>query len=438
MRTSVEEPATSSQSGEREDELKGDPRWELIERIAASASFQKSARIRDLLRYIAERSIRGHAKDLTEHRIGSVVFGKPEDYSVVEDSSVRVHVRQLRLRLHEYFHGEGRKETLVVEIPKGAYTTVFHSAEQPAATSVLAPALPLPIPRSKKWPTVLPWALAGFFLLCAVAGWWRSSKLVPASQPPWPLSEVLSESQPVHVVVADINYGIIRLIGEKRGSLEEYLSPAFQQAFAPPLPTPREARLMKYLSSSLLTSYADLVVVNTLENLSGDARNHLSVRSAREMRPRDMEEGNYVFVGSPASNPWVSFFEGRLNFQEREGAVGESLKYFQNLHPLPGEQPTYQGLEFTGDAGEDYATISLLPLSTGRGNVLIFQGLQQEGTEAAGLFLANAENRQHLRDALGIRGNNEKPVYFEALIRTRAVAGAPNTSSLVATRIIHP
>ena len=438
MRTSVEEPAVAapSRAKEIEDELKGDPRWELIERITNSASFQKSARIRDLLRYIAERSLRGCAKDLTEHRIGSVVFGKLEDYSVVEDSSVRVHVRQLRLRLHEYFQGEGRREALVVEIPKGAYTTLFHPAEQPEA----APALQLmpAVPRRKKWPTVLPWSLAILFFLCAVAGWWRSSKLVVAALPPWPLSEVLSTSQPVHVVVADINYGIMRLIEEKPGSLAEYLSPSFQQGFAPHLPAPREARLMKYLSSSLLTSYADLVVVDTLANLSGEARVHLSVRSAREMRPRDMEEGNYVFVGSPGSNPWVSFFENRLNFQEREGTVGNSLKYFQNLHPLAGEQPTYQGLEFTGDTGEDYATISLLPLSTGRGNVLIFQGLQQEGTEAAGLFLANPENRQQLKDALGIRGSSDKPVYFEALIRTRAVAGAPNTSSLVATRIIHP
>ena len=90
-----------------------DPRWQLIERITASPPFQKSARIRELLRYMAERTLHGQAQDLTEHRIGSAVFGKPQDYSVVEDSSVRVHIRQLRLRLHEYFDGEGRNETRI-------------------------------------------------------------------------------------------------------------------------------------------------------------------------------------------------------------------------------------------------------------------------------------------------------------------------------------
>src|ERR1039457_5984849 len=106
-------------------DLRTDPRWQLIERITASTSFQKSARLRDLLRYLAERSLHGQPQDLTEHRIGSAVFGKARDYSVVEDSSVRVHVRQLRLKLHEYFDGEGRGEAAIVEIPKGAYTTLF-------------------------------------------------------------------------------------------------------------------------------------------------------------------------------------------------------------------------------------------------------------------------------------------------------------------------
>lgn len=46
---------------------------------------------------MAERFLHGQQQDLSEHRIGSAVFGKDQDYSVVEDSSVRVHVRQLRL-----------------------------------------------------------------------------------------------------------------------------------------------------------------------------------------------------------------------------------------------------------------------------------------------------------------------------------------------------
>jgi hypothetical protein len=416
--------------------LRTDARWQLIERITASPPFQKSARLRDLLCFLAERTLHGQTQDLSEHRIGSAVFGKAQDYSVVEDSSVRVHVRQLRLKLHEYFNGEGRGETVVVEIPKGAYTTIFHSAEQGATTEPVAAWFD----HSSKL-RVLPWALAAVFLASTIAVWFRPTPALIASPSPWPLAALFdSSNNPVQVVVADINYGMMRLVDEQPVTLEQYLSPSYRSgaAFTTPHPTARDVRVNKYLSGSLLTSYADLVVVDTLMRLSGNSRDRLAVRSARELRPRDLEQGAFVFVGSPSSNPWVSYFQDKLNFQEREGVVGESLKFFQNQHPKPGERATYQGLAFTGSSGEDYATISLLPLANGRGSVLILQGLQQEGTEAAGLFLADASNRQKLQEALGFSGSPTQPVYFEALIRTQAVAGAPNATSIVATRVIHP
>jgi hypothetical protein len=403
--------------------LRADARWQLIERITASPPFQKSVRLRDLLCFLAERTLHGQTQDLSEHRIGSAVFGKTQDYSVLEDSSVRVHVRQLRLKLHEYFDGEGRDETCIIEIPKGAYTTLFRPVEPRAAA------------------TLLPWALAALFLVTTLASWFRPPAVPPPPPPPWPLTALFDPgNRPVQVVVADINYGMLRLVDEQPVTLEQYLSPAYRSggAFSNAHPTGREARMMKYLSGSLLTSYADLVVVDTLMRLSGNSRDWLVIRSARELRPRDLETGNFVFVGSPSSNPWVSYFQDKLNFQEREGVVGESLKFFQNLHPKAGEQETYHGLTFTGSSGEDYATISLLPMVNGHGSVLILQGLQQEGTEAAGLFLADGGNRQRLQQALGISGTPGQPIYFEALIRTQAVAGAPNATSIVATRVLHP
>jgi hypothetical protein len=421
---------------EVDPDLRTDIRWQLIERITASPSFQKSTRLRDLLRFMAERTIHGQPQDLTEHRIGSAVFGKPQDYSVVEDSSVRVHVRQLRLKLHEYFDGEGRDETCIVEIPKGAYTTLFRPVEQkPAVTPVAT----TPPDVSKPWLRILPWALAALFLVTTLTGWLR--RPATAAPAPWPIATLFDQgSGPVQIVVADINYGMLRLIDEQPVTLERYLSPSYRSGdpISNAHPTAREARVMKYLSGSLLTSYADVVAVTTLMRLTGDSNNRLVVRSARELRPRDLEQGSFVFVGSPSSNPWVSYFQDKLNFQEREGVVGESPKFFVNLHPRTSEQETYHGLVFTGSSGEDYATISLLPLPNGRGSVLILQGLQQEGTEAAGLFLEDATNRQRLQQALGISGSSGQPVYFEALIRTNAIAGSSNASTIIATRVLHP
>ena len=331
--------------------------------------------------------------------------------------------------------GKAATKQSIVEIPKGAYTTLFRSVEQAATPEPVAAEFDY-----RSWLRVLPWALAAVFLITTLAAWFRRPVVAVPPPAPWPLSALFDSSDgQVQVVVADINYGMMRLVDQKSVTLEQYLSPAYRSgaSLSNAHPTAREARMMKYLSDSLLTSYADVVVVYTLMRVSGNSSNRIVVRSARELRPRDLEQGAFVFVGSPSSNPWVSYFQDKLNFQEREGVVGESSKFFQNLHPKAGEQDTYHGLTFTGSSGEDYATISLLPLANGRGSVLLLQGLQQEGTESAGLFLADADNRQKLQEALGFSGSPTQPVYFEALIRTQAVAGAPNATSIVATRVIH-
>ena len=329
-----------------------------------------------------------------------------------------MHVRQLRLKLHEYFYGEGRRETCIVEIPKGAYTTLFRTVEQQATEKPRLVATPFGYRSGLR---ILPWVLAALFLVTTLVAWFLPRGAATPPPPPWPVASLFNpDNRPVQVVVADVNYGMTRLVDEQPVTLERYLGPAYRSGatLSNAHPTGREARMMKYLSGSLLNSYAHLVVVNTLMRSSGSSRDWLAIRSARELRPRDLETGNFVFIGSPSSNPWVYHFQDKLNFQEREGIVGESLKFFLNVHPRTGEQETY-GLSFTGSSGEDYATISLLPLANGRGSVLILQGLQQEGTEAAGLFLADPGNRQRLQQALDITGTPGQTVYFEALPNQR-------------------
>src|SRR5205809_314640 len=83
---------------------------------------------------------KNHTLELTEQQIGSTLFHKPSGYSSLEDSSVRVHARQLRLKLHEYFDEEGRNEPLILSVPKGSYTPIFKPATK-AATPIAESAL---------------------------------------------------------------------------------------------------------------------------------------------------------------------------------------------------------------------------------------------------------------------------------------------------------
>jgi len=419
-------------------ELRKDDRWQLIERIVASNSFQKSTRLKDLLCYLAEVTLQGTAQDLSEHQIGTAALGKPEDYSVVEDSAVRVYMRQLRLRLHEYFNGEGRQETWIVDFPKGSYTAVFRNVEPSAVATSTQPA---PRRMATNWLQALPWTLAVFFLITTVAVWFLKPAL---ARPPWPLSALFDQGKdPVQLVVSDANYGMLLMFNNQQLTLSQYLNGSFwsPEARANDNLTGRESRLAGYLSASMMASYADVVVATSLMHLSGSSGNRLVVRPARNLQPRDLAGGNFIFVGNIRSNPWVSYFQSKLNFQELDSPAGERPlpTCFHNLHPKSGEQETYCGTPFDSNSGEAYAVISLLPLPSGNGSVLILQGLQYEGTEASAIFLADPGSRRELEQALGVSGNPKEPVYFEALIRTKSINRAPiATSSIVATRLIHP
>lgn len=424
---------TDRAMNDAERELANDGRWRLLERIVSSSTFHKSERLKDLLRYLAEKTVSGATQELNEHRIGVDVFGKPEDYSIVEDSSVRVHVRQLRLKLHEYFDGEGRDEQQIIEIPKGAYAVLFRTPEKTDLVSIASR-------KVLDWRHILPWSLAILFLFSTLATWFYRPAPLQSVRLPWPLAALFEEDHPVQIVVADANYGIKRMLNGKSLTLDQYLSPSYWDDDTPPgnHTTERIRGLNLYLSGSLLTSYADVVVVASLARLAHDSQGQFTVRAARNLHPRDLQEGSFVLVGSPSSNPWVFYFQDKLNFQELVTPMNGDPPCFQNMHPAAGEPSRYCAQTFVGGSGETYATISLLPIPGGQGSVLILQGLHQEATEATGDFLADANKRRQLQYALGISGVQSQPVYFEALIRIQAIAGAPSTTSIVDARVLHP
>jgi hypothetical protein len=396
-----------------------------------------------LLQFITEQTIHGNAHELTEQHIGNALFHKPSDYSPLEDSSVRVHARQLRLKLHEYFNEEGRNEPLILDIPKGSYAPVFRTvlktADLPAATA--SAVIPVVAWRRR---AMVPWALCGILtMLCAVLSYrvltHRTGAAVPGTASlSWPSSQIFDARHQTIIVVADSNYGMSRILASQPGSLDQYLRRDFLRSPTVSQIGKADSRLSEYISNSTLTSFADVADVVSLFKMAGALQSQVSVRYPRDLRMRDLDHNNYIFIGSPGSNPWVTLLQDKLNFRESETVVGKSAKVFVNKNPLPGEQPQYEGLRWTGTMGEDYATISLLPNATHDGSVLAFQGLQQEGTEAAGRFLADEENRRQLMSELGISASDSisQNIWFEALIRSRTVSGAPNSTTLVAVRRI--
>ncbi len=107
-------------------------------RALDSRTFARSARARDLLRYLIGNKRSGHAGRLKESAIALDVFGRDAaTYDSATDGIVRVSVNRLRELLDRYYADEGRSSGLRFEIQRGGYTPIIRRS-----TSAGLPDLP--------------------------------------------------------------------------------------------------------------------------------------------------------------------------------------------------------------------------------------------------------------------------------------------------------
>jgi hypothetical protein len=423
------------------EDLKEDARWQLVERITSSSVFKRSTRLCLLLRHITERTLHGHENELTEQQIGRDAFQKSENYTTLDDSSVRVYARQLRLKLHEYFDSEGRTEELIVEIPKGTYTPAFRQIEVTApANLAVESVVQSALLRRLLFSRTVPWIFClGLACLCVAQIFLRGKSENLQKTVPWPLSAVFDGVHVSHIVVSDVNYDMLRIRNGKASSLNEYLRRGAGQDINLDHMDGPQTRLLSYVTGSTLTAFADVIAVTRLSNIASAHHINVLVQPAKSLQLRDLEDesGNYVFVGSSRSNLWATLFLNQLNFVEGGDSSGHQRAYFINLKPRPGEQKTYEGIQVGKEAGngEDYADIALLPGVNGKGNILLLQGLHQEGTEAAGRFLGDETKLQELKNVFDAESSH-LPIYFEALLKTEVRAGTSSEITIVAIRTI--
>jgi hypothetical protein len=116
-----------------------------LDRILSSTPFAASHRSKRFLRYIVENSFDNTHGSLKEYAIALAVFDRDASYDPSIDATVRVEAGRLRSRLRDYYAGEGRKDTLIINVPKGAYRATF--VERPLLKES---------PRSRANPWLLP------------------------------------------------------------------------------------------------------------------------------------------------------------------------------------------------------------------------------------------------------------------------------------------
>jgi hypothetical protein len=143
--------------------------WNLIERVAATPSLKRAARLREFLLYVGNQSLKLGRTDIHEQEIGETVFGRPRAYDTGQDNIVRVSATELRKRIDAYFAAEGLSEPVIFEIPRGTYLPAFRQRETAPIHNLPSP-LPVTAPRLSSAPRrpVMLLAMTAIALLLAV------------------------------------------------------------------------------------------------------------------------------------------------------------------------------------------------------------------------------------------------------------------------------
>src|SRR5579863_9296920 len=125
-----------------------------IQRILQSKAFRTSEVHKNLLSYLADKSLAGEADGLKEYTVGLDVFAKPSSYDPRQESTVRMHVGRLRQKLAEYYRTAGVDDAVIVDLPKGGFRVTFEPRPVPEPLPVAA-VEPLPAPALYRRPVFL-------------------------------------------------------------------------------------------------------------------------------------------------------------------------------------------------------------------------------------------------------------------------------------------
>lgn len=402
-----------------------------------------------MLRYMSRRVLDESAFEIHEEEIGTRLFGRMADYDKGIDPIVRVQASHLRKRLAQYFESEGAHQPIVLEVPKGSYLPIFRYRSQPAPIDRVEPepALLAPLPRTSQTPLVIG-VLAGLCGLLAVTCAWLAFQRRPqmaaqefVNQPSlYALyAHLFSPNARTSLIVADSSFTFLQDALKHQIPLDAYLS-------RDPDLWMKEARRTEKLDSRFdsaltmlafrqYTSLADLNIASKVELLLTPVqRSHFSISYARNYSVRAANSENLILLGSDRSDPWVQLFSRSLDF--RFVTEPDHVTVYDRK-PGPGQPATYALPPLAPSGHEGYSIFALLPGASPDTGVLIVAGTDMEATESAGIL---ATSESELAPVLKrVWPDPSKPLpYFEMLLKTRRLAGAPESWSLVVSRVVTP
>jgi hypothetical protein len=443
MGTIAENPAVGDTAGLPTIE----ERRALIERVAASEQFSRSARLRDFLLYVGKQSLKEGCPEIHEQEIGAKVFGRPASYDRSADNIVRVNATELRKRIESYFESNGAHEPLIFEIPRGAYRLVFRrrSAEQPANAARAQEGSGLESPAAKTgvredsqrhrriW--LLVWPLVSLLLALACGTLYMQNRALHKAVYPWDgqpavaafWSGFLDLHRETDLVLSDDSASVMEDITRNPVTLGDYMSREFiRQIQASNMSADRKEDVNQILNHNLVTFGAVRAVQSLLTEIPATYPHYLTL--ARYFTADQIKRDNVILIGGKKADPWDDLFDDQLNFIT-DFDYTRGLQIVRNRNPRVGEQAVYT-VHLASDNLIGYAVIAYLPNPSHAGNAIILAGTDSDATGAAAAFLGSESQMQNLINTFGVK----RFPYFEVLLKTSRLSGTFFDAELVAYR----
>lgn len=429
--------------------LQDDPHWELAQRVVSGPHFSRSPLLSKFLLFVVAETLAGRGEEITEHQIGVQVFERPPDYKTLEDNIVRNYARQLRKRLAEHFADEGNTETVRIDIPVGGYVPVFvpisgedgrvEAAHTPASLQS-HPHLALEFaqdaeaaaPRRKTKLILIGILMVAAYSVVLIGMTWRiAMRTLPARQPQEPAhvlwAALFGGPANCFIVPSDAGFNLLEDLSHRPVPLAEYIAGRYQEL---PL-SGVDAHSAEDLRSQQLTPFVDLQIAAAFSHLPENNLQRVFVRFPRDLRMDDLKSSNAVIIGSVSSNPWATIAESNANFRivDRPGMSGAEII---DTHPRPGEAVSYAS-HWNEPAHETYAIITFSSNLSGNGHLLVLEGLDVAGTQAAAEMLLHPSAIDAiLKNATRADGSLRN---FEVLLRSTSIEANATGAQVIASRI---
>jgi hypothetical protein len=429
-----------------------------LNEITEGPAFRGSPRSAQFLEFIIWQSATGKTRDLKERTIGVEVFGRKPAYDTGEDAIVRVTASDVRKRLVQHYNGAGRASEFRIRLPPGGYVPELVRVPKDMAFILVRQSplekKPVEIQGSEptsgraeegEWPSGWKyWMLPVLGTIAMAVGITlsimnRPGRTATIGKPVWnstsaPWATLFDGSHRVLLVASDPNIEEIQRITNSSLSLSDYANQSYLPPGANNL-SPSEISFIKEILRGNKISSFDGGIIANLSSLMTPGQSRLLVKAARDFRVKDLQtDENFVFLGSPRSNPWTSVFNPVLDFQFAFDNQTQR-EFIRNVHPRKDESTQYIPTAGGFDTGDSFAIISVFRNPGYAGRVLIIAGASGEGTKAAGDLVTDPARWTTTLQSCHA-AQSASPSSLQVLLHLETMAGSPSTVSTVTCHIL--